>query len=223
MEDFEHDFCRDSFWNGNLTSNFEFTQCFQDTVLVGSAPLIFLLMSPFWFWFIWKKNHQHAQYPPPKKKVSTISLKVLVLLVITASVIYNYVTRWSAEDSELFLSDVVGPAFQIISFLFIFILIFTERRLNVHTSPIQFYFWLFSFFTSIPQFVKNIQILVEDTSDVSVWISTISGPPLILIKVILHCISDNSSDSSSTQPPESDASHVTFFLFSWMNKIIWKG
>ena len=73
-------FCRDSFWNSSLTWNTthpQFTECFEDTILIGIPCLVLWISAPWWlFYFIILKKNR-SQFPRPKRKYFTYFGKVL--------------------------------------------------------------------------------------------------------------------------------------------------
>lgn len=221
MENLGEGFCPDSFWNETVTWNTthpRVTQCFQETVLVG-IPCIFLwLLTPFWIRFISKGSR--AQYPPPKGKLTTLVTKITALLILAAGLIFQLVQR--LENDSIFPSEVVGPSCLLFTYALVLLVIVMERRKGIHTSPLQFYFWLIHFVVNIPRFVKDVQELVNEDFQATTLVSALTTLPILLIKVMVHSFSDVYTDDPS-QPPELTTSHISFLLFAWMDGIIWKG
>jgi ATP-binding cassette subfamily C (CFTR/MRP) protein 1 len=219
-------FCRDPFWNTTLTWNTtqpELTQCFQDTVLIG-IPCVFLwLVSPFWIcWIVRGRGASQSQYPPPKRKVHTLIGKIVGTLVLIVSVAVKIYQR--VEDFEqLFPSDVVGHGVLLATYLYNAFIVGLERKFNIHTSPVLFYFWVLHFFLSIPQFVQDVRYLVDVELEPTHMAAAIMSLPVLLIKIVLHSVSDRKKDESNTDAPEAKASHLSQVVFSWMDGLIWKG
>ena len=144
MEDQEktmEGFCRDSFWNQTLiwnTTHPQLTDCFQDTVMIG-VPCVFLwIFTPFWLLNICTRRN--SQYPSPNKKISTLILKFVCLVILKAAGIFKLIQRYEVLD-KLYPSDIAGPCLLLITYVLIAFLIVAERKAHIHTSPLQFYFW----------------------------------------------------------------------------------
>ena len=66
---------------------------------------------------------------------------------------------------EIFPGDIVGPIVMIFSYFLNGIVIILERRLDIHTSVLLFYFWLVHFLLNIPSLVKNVENHVDINSN----------------------------------------------------------
>ena len=134
-------FCRDSFWNQTLiwnTTHPQLTHCFQDTVMIGVPCLFLWIFTPFWLLNICTRRT--FQYPSPNKKISTLTFKFLCLIILVGGGIFKMIRR--VEDLErIYPSDTVGPSLLLLSYVCVAFLIVVERQTNIHTSPLQFYFW----------------------------------------------------------------------------------
>ena len=219
-------FCRDSFWNQSMvwnTTRPQFTHCFEDTVLVGLPSIFLWFLTPFWLSNIYGRRRR-TQYPSPTGKFATICGKFICLVILMGSTIFKLIHR-SETLEKLYPSDMVGLSLLFISYAFIAVLIVIERKSCIHTSPLQFYFWLLHFFTFIPQFVKDIQelALANANFEAVTAITAITGLPILLINVVLHCVSDHHQSQNSPKSPESTSSHFSYLFFSWMDNLIFKG
>ena len=134
-------FCRYSFWNQTLvwnTTNPRLTDCFQDTVMIG-IPCVFLwLLTPFWLLNIYRRRR--SQFPLPNRKFITLAFKILSLIILMGNVIFKLILRVEILE-RLYPSDMVGLSLLLVSYTFIGFLTVIERKLFIHTSPLQFYFW----------------------------------------------------------------------------------
>ena len=148
---------------------------------------------------------------------------MIIILILIAASIFKLFTR--LDQTDVFPSEVVGVCVLLLTYMLSSTLLIIERRCLVHTSPIQFYFWLLHCFCSIPSFAHSIERLtVQDYYEVEDFISALSATPLISLMLILYCISDHVSEESDTKtPPEDKSSHLSFILFGFMDSLIWKG
>ena len=238
-------YCSGPFWNTTLTWNSthpEVTQCFQDTVLIGIPCLIFWLLTPFWLKSICKQNR--AQFPGPKKRVFTILSKILgkilcnpqnnllrnsmktlyfqgttILLLNVIMTLYNRIQDFNTIHPGDFLGLVVLS----VTYCLTVFLVILERRQNIHSSIVLFYFWIVHFVLSIPQFIKDCHFLNDHQDDASHIFSTICGSPLILCQLMIHSISDHSAQGGEDLPPEYSASHLSRLTWTWMNGLIHEG
>ena len=134
-------FCRDSFWNQTLvwnTTHPRLTECFQDTVMIGIPCLFLWLLTPFWLFNICRRRR--SQYPLPNRKFITLAFKILSLVILMGNVIFKLILRVEILE-RLYPSDMVGLSLLLVSYTFIGLLTVIERKLFIHTSPLQFYFW----------------------------------------------------------------------------------
>ena len=70
-----------------------------------------------------------------------------------------------ANRSEGIL-DIVGPIVMTFSYFLNGIVIILERRLDIHSSVLLFYFWFVHFLLSIPALVEDVENYVDtDSSD----------------------------------------------------------
>jgi len=150
-------FCRDDFWNETSiwnTTTPRFSQCFQSTVLSGIPCLYLILFSPFWLFHVLRSSRT-MQFPQPKKRTYTLLGKLLALMVLLGGNVFKIIWRFSSDD-DIFVSDWIGPLLLTLAYVISLFLLVLERRQNVHSSVLHFYFWLLHFLVNIPQFVKDV-------------------------------------------------------------------
>ena len=126
-------------------------------------------------------------------------------------------------ENYLYPSDVVGLSFLLSTYLLNGLLTLLERqKYHLHTSAIQFYFWMLHFVCSIPSFVKDIELLLGGIQ-MEDLVSAL-GTPFILLSFIIHCISEYVEIGNDEKtPPEDKSSHFSFISFAFMDALIWKG
>ena len=148
-------------------------------------------------------------------------------LVLVGCTFYKIFATYQLYQ-DAFPGDIVGPTVLILSYFLNGISVILERRLNIHSSVILFYFWFLHFMLSIPILIKDIQTysgkIDSDSTNVIVeFILGIVRFTFILLNLVLHSISDHHYSANQDQDPESKASHLSNLLWSWMDRIIYKG
>ena len=139
--------------------------------------------------------------------------------------IYDIYQRYQ----EIFPGDIVGPIVMTFSYLLNGIVIILERRLDIHSSVLLFYFWLVHFILSIPALVEDVENYLQQidcrTDEVEIILAlSIIKILFTFLNLILHSISDQYFENHLDQvPPESKSSHFSNLLWSWMDGIIYKG
>ena len=80
-------------------------------------------------------------------------------LVLVGCTFYKLFATYQIYQ-DAFPGDIVGPTVLILSYFLNGISVILERRLNIHSSVILFYFWFLHFMMSIPILVKEIMIFI---------------------------------------------------------------
>ena len=141
-----------------------------------------------------------------------------ILLTNVIMTLYNRI-----QDSDIIHpGDILGLVVLSVTYCLTVLLVILERRQNIHSSIVLFYFWLIHFVLSIPQFIKDCHYLNNHQDDALHIFSTICGTPLILCQLMIHSISDHSAQGEDL-PPEYLASHLSRLTWTWMNGLIHEG
>ena len=80
-------------------------------------------------------------------------------LILVGCTFYKIFATYQLYQN-VFPGDIVGPTVLLLSYFLNGISIIIERRLDIHSSVILFYFWFLHFLMSIPVFIKEILIFV---------------------------------------------------------------
>ena len=105
-----------------------------------------------------KKKHFYLN----SKIVQTYKLLVMLYLgtlILVGCTFYKIFATYQLYQN-VFPGDIVGPTVLLLSYFLNGISIIIERRLDIHSSAILFYFWFLHFLMSIPVFIKEILIFV---------------------------------------------------------------
>ena len=93
-----------------------------------------------------------------------MNYKLLVMLylgtlILVGCTFYKIFATYQLYQN-VFPGDIVGPTVLLLSYFLNGISIIIERRLDIHSSVILFYFWFLHFLMSIPVLIKEILIFV---------------------------------------------------------------
>ena len=80
-------------------------------------------------------------------------------LILVGCTFYKIFATYQLYQN-VFPGDIVGPTVLLLSYFLNGISIIIERRLDIHSSVILFYFWFLHFLMSIPVLIKEILIFV---------------------------------------------------------------
>ncbi|KAG1678450.1 Multidrug resistance-associated protein 1 [Nymphon striatum] len=150
-------FCTTPLWNESLTwntANPEFTECFQETILVW-IPTFFLLLSvPYEACML-----SHRTYNPIAWNYKIISKLSLLLLLIIAQLTETIMLLATYDRSvfNFFLTQKeISSILLSITFVTVLILLILHRSKGLHTSGILFYFWLLMLLTELFRYRSSI-------------------------------------------------------------------
>ena len=98
----------------------------------------------------------------------SLILNFLCLFLIGTSFMFFYsiykIYDASQRYPEIFPGDIVGPIVMTFSYFLNGIVIILERRLDIHSSVLLFYFWFVHFLLSIPALVEDVENYVDTNS-----------------------------------------------------------
>ncbi len=142
-------------------------------------------------------------------------------MVLLGGNVFKITWRFSSDD-DIFFSDWIGPLLLTLAYVISLFLLVLERRQNVHSSVLHFYFWLLHFLVNIPQFVKDVEDLSNLEFQTETLISALTTLPFLWFQVVNHSFSDHSVNLEG-KPHEANSSHISFITFTWMDSLIWRG
>ncbi|KAG1678447.1 Multidrug resistance-associated protein 1 [Nymphon striatum] len=230
-------FCTTPLWNESLTwntANPEFTECFQETILVW-IPTFFLLLSvPYEACML-----SHRTYNPIAWNYKIISKLSLLLLLIIAQLTETIMLLATYDRSvfNFFLTQKeISSILLSITFVTVLILLILHRSKGLHTSGILFYFWLLMLLTELFRYRSSI---TEDFRQVEVQIfltaTRLVISPLVFAIFLLELLSMetstsgykysklNGNDYENIESPEWKASYFSQLLFWWIMPLCFKG
>lgn len=211
-------------WNTSLTwgetSWPEFTQCFQDSLLIW-IPCGFLWISiPFYLYYL--ITVQNGRPPRPITKFSIVKIFGCFLLSLLVTIQLIVTVSNSAETAAVVY---VSRILQILSFVLAAVFIELERRWAIFSSAILFIFWLLNTLAGIIPFYSKIEKHenLSNEADFGLYYAIYA---LILVEFVLHFFVEINLKPDYTQledkntNPEFYASFPSRLSFSWLNKLV---
>lgn len=217
------DFCNGSVvWDTNLTwrnSWPQFTECFQNTVLIWVASGWLWVTSPFYLLYLMRQRND------PNPVTTKFVFKVVLTLCFLAICIIEIVTAvhdLSAINSY-WKAWLIGPSIEALTLLLVLVYIFLERQKGFVTSGILFMYWTIANITYIIPFYRKI-ILKEYVDKPPNFIVFNVYFGLCLIQWILFCTADKiSRPEIEKECPDVRASFLSRITFWWMNSLMISG
>lgn len=213
-------------WNLSLTwgdtSWPEFTQCFQDSVLIW-VPCGFLWLSTlFYFYFLQKLQNGRPPRPITIFSISKVVGSLLLSLLSIVQLVARIGNIPTTTNAVVYISTVI----KVLSYILAAILMEFERRKAVFSSGILFIFWSLNVLAGVIPFYSKIekQENISNQLDFDLYYLTYA---LILTEFICHCFAETGQRNGyiplgdDTVPsPEFYASFPSRLTFWWMNKIV---
>ncbi|XP_071113608.1 multidrug resistance-associated protein 1-like [Haliotis cracherodii] len=205
-------------WDTNLTwynTWPQFTDCFQSTVLVWVPCGWLWLTSPFYLYYLLNVTPTSlSSYWKYYMKMMVCGLLVLVsaLEIIRAS---------SEEHAGNFSANYIAPILKTITFVYVMVLLFLERRKGLTTSGVIFIFCVLLTVAAVVPFYTNI---IQEEYDVDMFKFCMFYVyfALVIVELILSCFAESSLQDKRASP-EVSASFLSRITFWWANSLILRG
>lgn len=212
-------------WNASLTwgdtSWPEFTQCFQDSLLIWIPCGFLWIAAPFYLYYLFSIKNGRLSRPVTKFTIS----KIFFCLFISLLIIIQLIARIS-ERTQHGAVIYVSMTWQILSFILAAVFMELERRCAIFSSAILFIFWTLNLFTGIIPFYSKIEKHENLTNELDFILYYVMYA-LMILEFIFHFFVEVNSQPGYTQSeddkfnnPEYYASFPSRLSFWWLNKLI---
>uniref|UniRef100_A0A0L8GHH2 ABC-type glutathione-S-conjugate transporter n=1 Tax=Octopus bimaculoides TaxID=37653 RepID=A0A0L8GHH2_OCTBM len=229
--------CNDTvFWNTSLTwgtaSWPQFTQCFQNTILMWIPCFWLWLCLPLYLFYIYKSSSSSIPYT-----FLNIAKMTFLVFLITFDIV-NMSTVLDNDQMETLLDIkalLIGYGLRIATFILSLVLVWIEKKSGFLTSGVQFIFWLLSLLCQIIPFYSQI-ILKDYNTNLFRFIMMCLTFGLTALELILFCFAEKFSydsrgyyelhsneDLSANPCPEDTSSFINKMSFHWLTRLIIDG
>ncbi|XP_029015058.1 multidrug resistance-associated protein 1 [Betta splendens] len=217
----------DPFWDWNRTWNTsspDFTQCFQNTVLVWLPCLYLWICGPVYLMFLRSHNRGYICMSLLNKAKTAVGL--LLWIVCWSDVFYSF---WERNHGSSVLAPVllISPTLLGLTMLLATLIIQYERMKGVQSSGVMLLFWLLALLCAAVTFRSKILQALEQPSTVSVWRYTTFYIyfTLLLVALFLSCLPDQAALFSQAVKdpnpcPELGASFLSKITFWWISRML---
>ncbi|XP_028827470.1 multidrug resistance-associated protein 1 [Denticeps clupeoides] len=218
----------DPLWDWNttwFTPNPDFTQCFQNTVLVW-VPCIYLwLCAPFYCLHLY--CHGHGRIP-----VSVLfSTKLLLGFFLMSFGLVEFFYIMLLRNQEILKHTVflLSPVLRSLTMILALCVILWERVRGYRSSVFLFLFWLLAVLCSLVPLRAKIQLAMDEglSPNLVQYLAFFSYFALQLAQLFLSCFADQSPNpkyANVKNPcPVEDASFFSKLLFWWFSGLVVKG
>ncbi|XP_064596836.1 multidrug resistance-associated protein 1-like [Liolophura sinensis] len=220
-------FCAHALWDGSLTWNSsypEFTECFQNTVLVLVPCGWLWVTSPFYLCYIYTRSR-------PPLRISRLSVAKCVLGIVVAifSVVkaVQALSRHTALGEYEGTADIISPFIRAATMIFAALLVLIDLKRGSLTSGMLWIFWFLEVVAGISPFYTDIiQQKYEDKNELVNFVIFYIDYAFVVVQFVLHCFAEKPRFLRPTrrkQSPETSASFSSLFSFSWVTPFIVKG
>ncbi|XP_054614670.1 multidrug resistance-associated protein 1 [Dunckerocampus dactyliophorus] len=220
----------DHFWDWNRTwntSNPDFTQCFQNTVLVWLPCLYLWLCAPIYL--IYLRSHNHGYICMSHLNKAKTAVGFLLWIICWADVFYSFWER-NSDSRDRAAVHLVSPTILGLTMLLATLLIQYERMKGVQSSGVLLVFWLLALICATITFRSKVLQALDQPSAICVWRYTTFFVyyTLLLIALVLCCLSDQpplfSQVVKDSNPcPEPGASFLSKITFWWITRMMMRG
>ncbi|XP_072205259.1 multidrug resistance-associated protein 1 isoform X2 [Excalfactoria chinensis] len=215
------------FWDWNLTwhtENPDFTQCFQNTVLVW-VPCIYLWVC-FPVYFLYLRYHDRGYIQMSVLNKAKTALGLILWIVCWADLFYSFWER-NIFRAPFFL---ISPTVLGITMLLATFLIQHERMKGVQSSGVMMIFWLISVLCATVIFRSKIMLALNTDTEVDAfrYVTFCTYFILLLVQLILCCFPEKpplfSEAVNDPKPcPEFSASFLSRITFWWITGLMIQG
>lgn len=227
-------FCRTRLWDGGLLTNNsypQFTECFQQTVLVYVPCGWLWLTSVVHVGYVRSLLQQRRQdrVPVPESVVSI--LKMVVCPLLAAFVVAECITRIQggrADGAPEALSQFLAAPLWALTFLYAAILTWISRKVLIVSPCVLFIFWILSLVSSVVGLYTAVyeEAMAERVSVLALRCVICAS---VCAQLALNCWAEPSLQEHRGQTsdrdlcPEVYATFPSKVVFHWINSLIYKG
>ncbi|XP_042683721.1 multidrug resistance-associated protein 1 isoform X3 [Centrocercus urophasianus] len=208
------------------TENPDFTQCFQNTVLVW-VPCIYLWVC-FPVYFLYLRCHDRGYIQMSILNKAKTALGLILWIVCWADLFYSFWER----SQNIFRAPffLISPTVLGITMLLATFLIQHERMKGVQSSGVMMIFWLISLLCATVIFRSKIMLALNTDTEVDAfrYVTFCTYFILLLVQLILSCFPEKpplfSEAVNDPKPcPEFSASFLSRITFWWITGLMIQG
>ncbi|XP_021267681.1 multidrug resistance-associated protein 1 isoform X4 [Numida meleagris] len=208
------------------TENPDFTQCFQNTVLVW-VPCIYLWVC-FPVYFLYLRSHDRGYIQMSILNKAKTALGLILWIVCWADLFYSFWER----SQNIFRAPffLISPTVLGITMLLATFLIQHERMKGVQSSGVMMIFWLISLLCATVIFRSKIMLALNTDTEVDAfrYVTFCTYFILLLVQLILSCFPEKpplfSEAVNDPKPcPEFSASFLSRITFWWISGLMIQG
>ncbi|XP_033747011.1 canalicular multispecific organic anion transporter 2-like [Pecten maximus] len=190
----------------------EFSECFQQTLLVWIPCGVLLLSFPFYLFYLHRQFSDKFVVTSPCCCFHVAKLLVNVLLVCVVLVELVYYTK---VHEEFPVAVIVACSLKMLAFIISGLLTHILRVKGTHTSGLLFLFWLLMVIAGIiPTYTKLMN--EEYDTNLFLFVTFFCYYPLVIVQLFLHCFAEHKLYILDEEEKEYDTNlflFVTFFCY----------
>uniref|UniRef100_A0AAQ4S871 Multidrug resistance-associated protein 1 n=1 Tax=Gasterosteus aculeatus aculeatus TaxID=481459 RepID=A0AAQ4S871_GASAC len=233
-----HGFCSadtsDPFWDWNrtwYTTKPDFTQCFQNTVLVWLPCLYLWICAPLYLLYL--RSHDHGYIRMSHINRAKTAVGLLLWIICWADVFFSFWER-SYGSNVLAPVHLISPTMLGFTMLLATLLIQYERMKGVQSSGVMLLYWLLALLCATVTFGSKISRALDQVSLDSVpkgrngYTTFYTYYALLLVSLCLSCLTDqlplfSEAVKDSNPCPERGANFLSRITFWWITRLMVTG
>uniref|UniRef100_A0AAQ4P7R6 Multidrug resistance-associated protein 1 n=1 Tax=Gasterosteus aculeatus aculeatus TaxID=481459 RepID=A0AAQ4P7R6_GASAC len=215
-------------WNRTwYTTKPDFTQCFQNTVLVWLPCLYLWICAPLYLLYL--RSHDHGYIRMSHINRAKTAVGLLLWIICWADVFFSFWER-SYGSNVLAPVHLISPTMLGFTMLLATLLIQYERMKGVQSSGVMLLYWLLALLCATVTFGSKISRALDQPLTVSVWRYTTfyTYYALLLVSLCLSCLTDqlplfSEAVKDSNPCPERGANFLSRITFWWITRLMVTG
>ncbi|XP_060581167.1 multidrug resistance-associated protein 1-like isoform X5 [Ruditapes philippinarum] len=206
------------YWN---TTDPDFSECFQKTVLLWIPCGFLLLLAPARILILHNSDHKHI-IPWSWRSRTKLGLAFVIALLGALDIGYSIYEHFNGTTVPVV--DFLSPLVLVLTMIVYVLVIHFERKNSVRSSGFLFNFWFIMFLVSIVTFRSKIRValLKDEVEDMFRFVTFYIFFAVILVQLIISTLVDKQpvgavpveDENPCPEPHVSFLSQVTFWWFS---------
>ncbi|KAL5010012.1 hypothetical protein ScPMuIL_012317, partial [Solemya velum] len=194
-----------------------FSECFQNTVVIWIPSAWLWVTSPAYIWYLMSRPRD------PLPGISwNIVVKMLICLVMLALVSARIGLVAMDLRESYWKASFVGPCIEGLTIILAVFYICIEKQRGFITSGVLFIYWSLVLLTSIMPAYRRV-LIREFETDLPAFLIFYVFLFMTLTQWVVHCIAEKEPDADSMVTPEKQSSFLSRITFEWMSKLMIKG
>ncbi|KAJ8688541.1 hypothetical protein QAD02_024336 [Eretmocerus hayati] len=222
------DLCGSTFWDSKITWNTDdpdFTECFEETILLWIPCAFLWILAPFEFYKFRKSKSRDI--PQTCLSITKVFLTLILIILSISNLIESISSQWSGNI--VYNVDYITPGTRMITFSLALILLIYGKKNGLRTSGLLWTFWLLISISGAIHFRSLLRkYFSEDFQIHFEWVTKVAYFPITVALFILNFFVDAEPKFSEFKvgdrpSPERSSSFASHLTYNWFTHLAWTG